>query len=191
MTAGFMQLINSKKPIYTPEDMKGLKMRMWESKGAQLGMKAMGGTVIPMAFPEVYTGLQQGVIDGLINSYATFYLQKLYEVTKFVSVSNHLIFPLVFIMGESYYQKLPADLQKLVLECGKEAARYQRELYVDADKKYSDLLKKETKLQFNDVNGEAFVKQVAGFNKDFAELIGESDATAYIEKVKKEASKYR
>ena len=189
MTAGFHQLINTKRPIYTPKDIVGLKMRMWESKGAQLGMQSMGATVIPMAFPEVFTALQQGVIDGLSNSYATFYLQKFYEVTKYVSVANWIIFPLAFMMGENFFQSLPPDIQGQVLQCGKEAAKYQRELYKESDTKYMNILKKETKLQFNNIDLNAFVTQVKPFRKDFAELIGSPDAMTFIEKVIAEAEK--
>jgi len=189
MTAGFHQLINRVRPITTPPDAKGLKMRMWESKSAQLAMRSIGTTVIPMAFPEVYTGLQQGVIDGLSNSYATFYTQKFYEVTKYVSTGNWLISTMSFSLGEQFFQKLPPDIQKAVLECGKEAARYERSLYLEADKKYLDLLKKETKLQFNELNREAFIKQVIPFRKDFAELIGGADAVQFVEKVVAEVNK--
>ncbi len=191
MTAGFHQLLNRAKPIKHPDDMKGLKMRMWESKGAQLGMRALGATVIPMAFTEVYTGLQQGVIDGLSNSYVSFYMMKFHEVTKYVSITNHFIVVMALFMGEDTFQKLPADVQKAVLECGKEAARFQRGLYVDADKKYLDILKKESKLQFNEVNREAFVKNVVPYHKEFAELIGGPDAKQYVERVIKEAAKAR
>jgi len=189
MTAGFHQLLNRVRPIHTPQDAKGLKMRMWESKSAQLAMRSLGTTVIPMAFPEVYTGLQQGVIDGLSNSYATFYTQKFYEVTKYISVGNWLISTMSFSLGEQFFQKLPPDIQKAVLDSGKEAARFERSLYLEADKKYLDLLKKESKLQFNELNREAFVKQVMPFRKDFAELIGGSDAAQYVDKVVAEVNK--
>ena len=78
--AGFHQLTNSKRPIVKPEDLKGLKMRMWQSKSAVQMMEAMGATVVPMSFPEVYTSLQQGVIDGFANSLATIYATKMFEV---------------------------------------------------------------------------------------------------------------
>jgi tripartite ATP-independent transporter DctP family solute receptor len=189
MTAGFHQLINRVRPIRTPQDAKNLKMRMWESKSAQLAMQSLGTTVVPMAFPEVYTALQQGVIDGFSNSLATFYTQKYYEVTKYISMGNWLVSMHTFSMGEQFFQKLPPDIQRAVMESGKEAGRYQRSLFVEADKKYLDLLKKETKLQFNDMDREAFKKQVAPVRKDFAELIGGTDAVQFVDRFVAEVDK--
>ena len=191
MTAGFHHLINRVRPIYTPEDLKGIKMRMWESKGAILGLKAMGATAVPMAFPEVYTGLQQGVIEGLSNSFTTFYLQKFYEVAQYISITYHFIITMSFEMGEDFFQKLPPDVKKAVLECGKEASRYQRGLYVDADKRDFEMLKKSQKVKFNDAKRDLFIKQVAPFRKDFADLIGGPGAKEYVEKVFKEVNKYK
>jgi len=165
-------------------------MRMWESKGALLAMQSTGATVIPMAFPEVYTGLQQGVIDGLSNSYATFYSQKFFEVTKYVSIVNWAVPTMTLSMGENFFKKLPEDIQKDVLECGKLAARYERGLYLEADKKYKALLEKESKLAFNEGDREAFRKQVAPFQKQWAELIGGKDAMKFVQELVAEAKKY-
>ena len=173
--AGFHQIANSKRPIVRPEDMKGLKIRAIQSKSSILMIEALGPTAVPMAFPEVYTGIQQGVVDGFANSMTTLYTAKYYEVAPYISITNHLVGMLNLVVSERLYQELsPAD-RKIFDDAGIEAARFQRNLYKEGDQKFLDLLKEKAKVNTN-VDVAAFRKQVARFVPKFVELVNEPGA---------------
>lgn len=174
--AGFHQLTNSKRAIRKPEDLKGLKMRMWQSKSALLMMEALGAKAVPMSFPEVYTSLQQGVIDGFANSLATIYATKIYEVNKYVSISNHMVSTMNMLVAERVWKELsPAD-RKALEEAGVEAARFQRNLYKVSDEKSLKLLRDKGAAVNTDVDTAAFRKQVEPFYPQFVELVNEPGA---------------
>jgi tripartite ATP-independent transporter DctP family solute receptor len=173
--AGFHQLANSKRPIVKPEDLKGLKIRAIQSKSSTLMIEALGPTAVPMAFPEVYTAIQQGVVDGFANSMTTLYTAKYYEVAPYISITNHLVGMLNLVMSEALYQRLsPAD-RKVVEDAGIEAARFQRNLYKEGDMKFLALLQEKAKVNTN-VDTAAFRKQVEGFVPKFVELVNEPGA---------------
>jgi len=183
--AGFHQLTNSKRPIVKPEDLRGLKMRMWQSKSATLMMEALGATVVPMSFPEVYTSLQQGVIDGFANSLATIYATKIYEVQKYVSLTNHMVSTLNMLIAERVYQSLsPAD-RKAIDEAGVEAARFQRGLYKVSDEKSLRLLREKNVAINGNVDVEAFRKQVEPYRAKFVELVNEPGAKELADRIVK------
>lgn len=137
---GFRNMTNSKRPINTPEDLKGLKMRVpnWEVSVA--AFKALGAQVTPLAWPEVYMALQQGVVDGQENPYANTAGAKLYEVQKYLSITRHQYSPLTLLVSEKFWKGLSADEQKILQEATKEAGTYQRNLVKDSeDKLLADL----------------------------------------------------
>ncbi len=169
--AGFHNLANSKKPIRTPSDFKGMKMRSIQSDAMTLQINTLGPNAVPMAFPEVYTGIQQGVVDGFANSLTTFYLKKYYEVAPYISVSRHGVGILTLLMSEKTYQGLSEAERKLVDEAGIEAARYQRGLYREGDKKYLAELKKVAKVN-TDVDRAAFAKHTAQYTQKFVDMAG-------------------
>jgi TRAP-type transport system periplasmic protein len=180
--AGFHQLANSKRPITRPEDLKGLKIRAIQSKSSILMIEALGATAVPMAFPEVYTGIQQGVVDGFANSMTTLYTAKYYEVAPYISITNHLVGMLNLVMSEKVYQQLsPAD-RKIFEEAGLEAARFQRNLYKEGDQKYLALLKEKAKVN-TDVDTAAFRKHVESYVPKFVELVNEPGARELAERL--------
>jgi tripartite ATP-independent transporter DctP family solute receptor len=186
--AGFHQLTNSKHPIKKPEDLRGLKMRMWQSKSALLMMEALGAKAVPMSFPEVYTSLQQGVIDGFANSLATIYATKIYEVNKYVSVSNHMVSTMNMLVAERVWKELsPAD-RKAMEEAGVEAARFQRNLYKASDEKSLKLLRDKGAVVNTDVDVAAFRKQAEPFYPKFVELVNEPGAKELAARILKEGS---
>src|SRR5258708_3209876 len=173
--AGFHQLPNSKRPITRPDDLKGMKIRAIQSKSSILIIEERDATPVPMAFPEVYTGIQQGVVDGFANSMTTLYTAKYYEVAPYISITTHLVGMLNLVMSEALYQKLsPAD-RKTFDDAGIEAARFQRNLYKDGDQKFLELLKEKAKVNTN-VDVAAFRRQVAAFVPKFVELVNEPGA---------------
>ena len=180
--AGFHQLANSKRPITRPDDLKGMKIRAIQSKSSILMIEALGATPVPMAFPEVYTGIQQGVVDGFANSMTTLYTAKYYEVAPYISITNHLVGMLNLVMSEALYQKLsPAD-RKAVEDAGLEAARFQRNLYKEGDQNYLALLKEKAKVN-TDVDTAAFRKNVESYVPKFVELVNEPGAKELAERL--------
>ncbi|WP_300465260.1 DctP family TRAP transporter solute-binding subunit [Desulfobacula sp.] len=113
-TGGFFAFTNSKKPVKTPADMAGLKFRTMENPGHIKMISLLGGSAAPIAWLELYTSLQTGVIDGQMNPLPTILIAKLQEVQKYVTITNHLYGTDWFMVNEAFFQSLPADLQQNV-----------------------------------------------------------------------------
>ncbi|WP_066459411.1 MULTISPECIES: TRAP transporter substrate-binding protein [Anaerotruncus] len=121
--AGFRQL-TANKPIHAVADMKGIKIRTQENKYHLAYWNALGANAIAMDWSELYTNLQQGVVDAEENPYMNFYDTKLYEVQKYIMESNHVGHIMTFSMSTSVYNSLPADIRKMVDDCMAESMEY-------------------------------------------------------------------
>lgn len=126
-TFGMRQLVNTKRPILEPKDLNGLVFRVPADKMAEAAYKALGANPVPMAFPEMFNGFQQGVIDGADNPLITLQAFKWYEVVKYASITNTAAGLSPFLVSERAFQKLPDPLKELVLEAGAESAVVNRE----------------------------------------------------------------
>lgn len=126
--------ITSNTPIKTPDDLKGFIIRTPQSPMTVAAFEAMGAKPTPMAFSEVFTSLQQGVINGQENPLAMIKSGSLYEVQKYVSLTEHLRGWVYIAMGEKKYQSLPDDLKEVVNEAAKEAQEYEHELFLEDEK---------------------------------------------------------
>lgn len=123
-----MRHMFSNKPIRTLDDLKGLKVRVMENSLHMDTFTALGAIPTPMAMSEVFTALSQGTVDAAENTLQYIYNMKLYEVCKYVTKTGHFYGVVGFGLSEKTYQKLPDDLKKIVLEAGREAAMFEREL---------------------------------------------------------------
>ena len=119
---------NSVRPINGPGDLNGLKVRSPQSPVNLAVTKAFGGIPVAMPYGEVYTALQQKTIDGQENAVINIFPARLYEVQKFMSMTNHLLSFTVLLMSEQAYSKLPADQQQAVMASAREAMDFQRQL---------------------------------------------------------------
>jgi C4-dicarboxylate-binding protein DctP len=135
---GFKQM-SANRPLHTVEDFKGLKMRIQSSKVLEAQMKALGAIPQVMAFSEVYTGLQQGVVDGTENPVSNFYTQKMNEVQKDMTISNHGYLGYAVVTNKKFWDGLPADIRSELTEAMKEATEYERSI---AQKDNDDALEK-------------------------------------------------
>lgn len=131
----FKQMSSSKKALIKPEDAKGQKFRIMSSKVLEAQFNAIGASPQMMPFSEVYSGLQQGVIDGQENTNSNIYTKKFYEVQKYLSVTNHGYLGYLVVMSQKFWKSLPKDLQKNVIQALDEATVKERELAVELDKK--------------------------------------------------------
>ena len=116
---------SSRGSINTADDFKGLKIRVMQSPIMVKTMELLGAQAVPISANERYMALQTKVVDAAENSVPLIITQKEYEVTKYVSLTEHFLTPNVMAMDAKFFNKLPADLQKVVLDSGKEAGDYE------------------------------------------------------------------
>jgi len=145
--AGYLNYHTSKRPITKLEDISGLKIRVTETPLQIDFQNTLGANAVPLPYVELYTALEQKTVDGgnqiLINLQAA----KLYEVQKYVTITNHMYNPIVLLMSKKSYDKLSADEKKILQEAAREATAYQRELSQKYNKDALTFLK--TKLEVN------------------------------------------
>lgn len=112
---GFFQFTNSSRPIKTPADMKGLKMRTMNNPLHMAFMQSLGAAATPVAWAEIYTALQTKVVDGQHNPITVINLGKLYEVQKYVTLSNHMAGLYVWVISDAWFQALTTEEQVAVI----------------------------------------------------------------------------
>jgi len=134
---GFRNLTNSRKAIVTVDDIAGLKLRVIPNAINIDWVKALGANPTPMAFPEVYAGLEQKAIDGQENPLSVILANKFYEVQKYLTVTNHQYNPQSLIMSRKVWDSLSEADRKLIKDAAVEAAAFQRK--VNRDKSADDL----------------------------------------------------
>jgi len=128
---GFRQLTNSKKPINTPADMKGMKIRTPPAFAYQAFVEAAGGNAQTIAFAELVMAMKQGVVDGQENPVGTIYDLKLYETQKYMSILNYTYSSMVHVVNKNSWAKLTPEQQKIVTEESMAAAKHARKLLRD------------------------------------------------------------
>ena len=124
---GFRQISNNRRPITKAEDIQGLKLRVIQNPLFIDTFKTLGANALPMPFPEVYTALETGTVDGQENPMATLVASKFYEVQKHAVVSNHIYSVWAFLMSKKFWDKLTPDEQKLLTEAANEATAFERQ----------------------------------------------------------------
>jgi len=123
---GFRHMTNSVRAINTPEDMKGLKIRVVQSEMSINIINALGGNAVPMSYSELYTALSQKVVDGQENPFMNIYASKFYEVQKYMSVTKHQYSTLPIIMSDKTWKKLDENQRKIIQKVALESAAYMR-----------------------------------------------------------------
>ena len=116
--------MSANKPLHHVADFKGLKMRIQSSKVLEAQMRALGAIPQVMAFSELYQGLQSGVVDGTEGTFSNFWTQKLYEVQKHLTLSNHGHLAYAAIVNKKFWDGLPADIRTTLDGCMHDATVY-------------------------------------------------------------------
>jgi TRAP-type C4-dicarboxylate transport system substrate-binding protein len=147
-------------PVRTPEDLKGLKIRVMNSKTAMDMVKAMGGAPTPIAWGELYSALAQGTVDGAENNPPSFTSNKHYEICKHFSLDGHTRIPDILMMSTRVWQKLDPQVQSWVQQAADESAAFQLELWREKTKESLDLARAEGVTVY-EVDVAAFAAQVA------------------------------
>jgi tripartite ATP-independent transporter DctP family solute receptor len=171
-TNGFRSVFNSKRPINNPADLKGLKIRVMESPLMVGTLNAMGASATPMSYGELYTALQQGVMDGAENAPGNVLNDKFFEVSKYFSVTEHFAPPGVVAISNAAFSKLPEDLQEYLLKSAKELGKKERAADKEAQVKFLEELKAKG-VAINTVDKAAFTKAVQPVIEKFSAEIGE------------------
>ncbi len=172
---GFRHMTNSRRAVNTPEDLKGLKMRTMENPVHITAYKAFGIIATPMAFPEVFTALQQGTVDGQENPLPVIMSAKLDQVQKHLSLTGHVYSPCVFLMNKGEFDKLSAQDKQAFLEAAKVAAAANRARVDEDDAKgVADLRAKGMNVVEN-VDKSKFVAALAPVNAQFEKQFGKTN----------------
>ncbi len=169
---GSRSLYNSKRPVVTPADLKGMKVRVMENQLMIKTFNALGAASTPMAFGEVYSALQQGVVDASEGPAAGYASVKHYEVAKYYSFTEHFMTPALPMVSMKWFNTQPKEIQQAIVQAGMEMAIKERQLWAESeDKIVTDLKAKGT--QFNDVPDKApFAKLVESIYGEYEGKIG-------------------
>ena len=130
--AGSRSFYTKERPIHSPADLAGLKIRVMKSITAVKMVKSLGGSATPIPWGELYTSLQQGVVDGAENNPPSFYLSKHYEVCKYYSLDEHTAVPDILLMSTVVWKSLDAQQQQWVQGAIDESVEYQKKLWKQA-----------------------------------------------------------
>ncbi|MCM3159879.1 TRAP transporter substrate-binding protein [Metabacillus litoralis] len=133
--SGKRSFYNSKKPIETPEDLEGLKIRVQQSDMVIDMVKALGASATPMAFEEVYSGIQTGVIDGAENNFPSYYSTNHFEVAKYYTLDGHSTTPELLVMSKSTWDQLSDGDKKAFEEAAMESVDVQRKAWDELEEK--------------------------------------------------------
>lgn len=131
--AGQRSFYTKDRPIHTPDDLTGLKIRVQESPTAIEMVRLLGGAPTPISWGELYTALQQGVVDGAENNPPSFFLSRHYEVCKYYSINEHTAVPDILVMGTQTWESLSGQEQAWLQAAAAEATSEQRRLWQIAE----------------------------------------------------------
>jgi TRAP-type transport system periplasmic protein len=180
---GFRHMTNNKHAIVTPADAKGLKLRTMENKIHMEGYKTFGLLPTPMPFPELFTALQQGTVDGQENPIPVILSSKFSQVQKHLSLTGHVYSPAVLLLSPTVWNKLNDADKKVFMDAAAKGAAAQRKKVNDDENSGIAQLKKDGMQVVEKVDGDSFRKAVAPAYAGFAKEFG-ADKIAAIQAVK-------
>ena len=173
---GLMQM-TSNRAIRTPDDIQGQRIRISPSDIIRTYWEIWGAETTAMAFSEVFTALQQGVIDGQYMTYSNIESQRFYEVQDFLTVSDHAYLGYVVVMNDEFFNSLPEDLQQAVMEAVDEAAAYNRRIAFQVNQESREVIIEAGTTEFIELTPEerqAFKDEVVPRVWDeYADVIGQ------------------
>ena len=177
--SGIRNVWNSKRPVLSPDDLKGIKLRVMSSPMLIESFNALGAQATPMAFGELYSALQTGVVDGGETDHLDLLYEKFHEVTKYVSYTNHMFLVIALVFSKKVYNKLPPNVQDAVLKAGKASVIAEREAMDDLTESALTELKA-LGLEFFEVDKAPFREKLERVYRNNAEKVG---GMALIEQV--------
>lgn len=178
---GFRQITNSKRPINTPADLQGIKIRTPEDPVYVAAFSSWGANVTAMAWSEVFTALQMGSIDAQENALSIAVTNSLWEVQDYLSISNHIYGACQILMSEAFWQSLSPEVQKVVQEAADYSRDWEREFLKEQDDTYLKTLS-DNGMAVNYVDTDAFVQASQPIWEHYRDQFGE-----YIDRIQEVA----
>ncbi len=182
------KVMSANKPMHMPADFKGMKMRIQSSKVLDAQMRALGANPQVLAFSEVYQALQTGVVDGTENPPSNIYTQKMHEVQKHITMSNHGYLGYAVIVNKKFWDGLPADIRTSLEQAMRDATTYEKAIAQRDNDMAMDAIKKTGKTEIYNLTAAeqaAWRKALLPVQKDMEGRIGKDLITA----ISKEAAK--
>jgi tripartite ATP-independent transporter DctP family solute receptor len=164
--AGSRSFYTVKKPVNEPKDLQGMKIRVMASNTAVNMIQAFGGSATPISWGELYTALQQGVVDGAENNPPSFYLSRHYEVAKYYTLNEHTMIPDVLLISDFVWDGLSPQEQGWVQEAADESAILQRKLWAKAEEEALAAVK-EAGVEIIIPNKEPFAERVEAMYESY------------------------
>jgi TRAP-type transport system periplasmic protein len=175
---GVRHMTNSKRDVKAPEDLKGLKMRTMENPVHIAAYKGLGIVTTPMAFPEVFTALQQGTVDGQENPLSVIMSAKFDQVQKHLSLTGHVYSPAIFVMNKAAFDKLSAADKTAFIEAAKEGTKLNRARVDQDDATGVTDLRAKGMTVIENVDKAKFVAMLAPVNAEFEKQFGKPNLDA-------------
>jgi len=170
---GFRMLTNSSRPVQSPEDLKGMKIRTMENPIHLAAFRTMGSNPTPMAFGELFSAMQQKVVDGQENPWGTIFLQNFFEVQKYATDTGHVYSPFVLLISKKFWDKLPDDLKAVVQDAADQSKVHNRALNRKMNAEYLEKLKEKMDVVILPEQKAAFQKACQPIYEQFGKDIGE------------------
>lgn len=182
---GFRHITNNVRPVVKPDDLKGIKLRVPGGVWRVKMFKAYGANPSPMAFAEVYSALQSGVMDGQENPLAQIWSGKFHEVQKYLSMTGHVYSPAYIVASEAFWQKLPADQRQVIEKITVETGDFARATGERLDRELAEKMAAGGQIKVNEVDKEAFIRASAAIYEEFGkEVKGGADLVKLIQSLR-------
>jgi len=175
MENGIRHMTNNTRPIKTPADMKGMKVRVMNNKVYVEMMKSLGASPTPMALSELYSAMQSGVVDGQENPSAHIFTKRFFEVQKYASLTGHAYAAEPVLISMATWKKLTPAQQTIIQDSANEAIAWQRKVSENEDSEFWDKIKKTGKMEVISVDRKPFMAATDTIYKDLAKTVGQAN----------------
>jgi len=175
MENGIRHMTNNTRPIKTPADMKGMKVRVMNNKVYVEMMKSLGASPTPMALSELYSAMQSGVVDGQENPSAHIFTKRFFEVQKYASLTGHAYAAEPVLISMATWKKLTPAQQTIIQDSANEAIAWQRKVSENEDSEFWDKIKKTGKMEVISVDRKPFMEATDTIYKDLAKTVGQAN----------------
>ena len=173
-------MYTSTRPVHTAADFSGMRVRIMESPVHHRTFELLGAVPIPIAATERYMALQTGVVDAAENSFPLIIAQREYEVTRYISRTEHFMTPNLFAISARFFHSLPADIQRILVQSADEAGRYGTRLDIESEEEAIQELVNRG-MVFNDIpDRSSFIQAVSPILAEFRDQIGGDLIDAFI-----------
>src|SRR5690606_14116750 len=172
---GFRHMTNNVRPITSPDDLDGLKMRTMENPIHIAAYREFGILPTPMAFTEVFGALQQGVVDGQENPLSVIESNNFQEVQRYLTLTGHVFSPRVFLMNLDLFNSLPPEDQEAFIAAAKAGAAANRARVDEDEKNAIEIMRSQGMEIIEDIDREAFISAISEANAQFIAQFGEEE----------------